>query len=50
MNGTQVSGKKLTAKVPMALADGTRMIVGQVELTFFTADGFLAQLKRRSAP
>ena len=46
-NGTQVSGKRLTPKVPEPLSSGSRLKVGQVELTFFTAEGFLAQLKRR---
>jgi hypothetical protein len=49
-NGTQVAGKKLAPKVPEPLPNGSRVKVGQVELTFFTADGFLAQLKRRGAP
>ncbi len=48
-NGTQVAGKKLTPKIPQALANNVRVKVGQIELTFFTAAGFLAQLKSRGA-
>ena len=49
-NGTQVAGRKLTAKVAHPLANGLRLRVGQIELTFFSAEGFLAQLKRRGGP
>ncbi len=48
-NGTEVAGVKLKPKVPHLLTNGARVKVGQVELTFFTAEGFLAQLKRRAA-
>jgi hypothetical protein len=47
-NGTEVSGKKLKPKVPMALLNAARLKVGQVELSFFTPAGFVAHLKRRS--
>ncbi len=46
-NGTHVGGKKLTPKLPEPLSNAARVKVGQVELSFFTADGFLSQLKRR---
>lgn len=48
-NGTQVSGKKLKPKEPMTLVNGALLKVGHVELTYFTAPGFLASLKLRSA-
>ena len=48
-NGTQVAGRKLTPKKPAALANGARLKVGQVELTFFTPQGFLVYLKHRLA-
>lgn len=48
-NGTKMAGSKLTPKKPMALVNAVRLQVGQVELTYFTSQGFLAQLKRRSA-
>lgn len=47
-NGTQVAGKKLVPKKPADLINASRVRVGQVDLTFFTAEGFLVQLKRRS--
>lgn len=49
-NGTQVAGRKLVPKTPAPLSNASRLKVGQVELTFFTAEGFLAHLKRRGAP
>jgi hypothetical protein len=48
-NGTQVGGRKLVPKIPEPLANGARVKVGQVELTFYSAEGFLSQLKVRSA-
>lgn len=47
-NGTHVAGKKLVAKKPAVLPNNTRLKVGHVELTFFTAQGFLKALERRS--
>ena len=47
-NGTQVAGKKLTPKKPVQLTNNTKVKVGHVELTFFTAVGFLKVLERKS--
>jgi hypothetical protein len=46
-NGTHVAGKKLTPKKPAALANNTKLKVGHVELTFFTASGFIKSLNKR---
>lgn len=48
-NGTMVGGKKLKPKEPVALSNGVVLKVGHVELTYFTAEGFLGSLKTRSA-
>ena len=48
-NGTHVAGKKLVAKKPVALTNNTKLKVGHVELTFFTAAGFLKVVAKRSA-
>ncbi len=47
-NGTQVGGKKLVPKKPTPLSNNTRLKVGHVELTFFTAAGFLKALEKRA--
>ena len=47
-NGTHLGGKKLLAKKPAPLTNNTKLKVGHVELTFFTALGFLKALERRS--
>jgi pSer/pThr/pTyr-binding forkhead associated (FHA) protein len=47
-NGTSVSGRRLSPKMPMGLSNGTRLKVGSVELQFHTAQGFLDVLKKRS--
>ncbi|MDX2015350.1 MAG: FHA domain-containing protein [Myxococcaceae bacterium] len=47
-NGTQVGGKKLAAKVPSALQSGVKVRIGVIELTFFSADGFVKMLKSRA--
>lgn len=48
-NGTSVAGRRLAAKSPVAVSSGTKVKVGAVELTFFSAEGFLAYLKKRAA-
>lgn len=48
-NGTAVAGRRLAAKSPVAMSSGTKLKVGAVELTFFSAEGFLAFLKKRAA-
>ncbi len=48
-NGTHVAGKRVAPKVANPVASGLKLKVGAVELTFFSADGFLALLKKRSA-
>jgi pSer/pThr/pTyr-binding forkhead associated (FHA) protein len=47
-NGTEVGGQKLVPKKPAPLVDGSPLKVGQIELKFFTAVGFLGVLRRRS--
>ncbi len=47
-NGTLVSGKRLTARVQTPLANAARIRVGNVELTYFLPDGFVAHLRTNS--
>lgn len=47
-NGTWVASKKLNAKTPSGLSSGVKIRVGVIELTFFTAEGFLKMLKARA--
>ncbi len=47
-NGTWVGSKKLIAKAPASLTSGVKVRVGVIELTFFSAEGFLKMLKQRS--
>jgi hypothetical protein len=46
-NGTALSGEKLTPRKPMSLANGNKVRVGMLELTFLTPSGFLKLLKGR---
>jgi hypothetical protein len=46
-NGTKVNGKVLEKKKPHQLANGTRIRIGHVDLSFFDSHGFLKMLKNR---
>lgn len=46
-NGTLLSGERLTPRKAMVLASGNKVRVGQLELTFLSASGFLKLLKGR---
>lgn len=48
-NGTMVGGQRLAAKGGAVLAVGTKVKIGTVELTFYSAEGFLKLLKQRAA-
>lgn len=47
-NGTWVGGKRVAARAPAPLTSGVKVRVGVIELTFFSADGFLKMLKSRA--
>ncbi len=47
-NGTMAAGKKLPAKSAVDLSVGVKMKIGSVELTFYSAGGFLKLLKQRA--
>ena len=47
-NGTMVGGKKLPAKAAVVLTVGVKVKIGAVELTFYSAEGFLKLLKQRA--
>ena len=44
-NGTWVGGKRLDPRVRTALASGSRVRIGAVELTFFSAEAFIKMLR-----
>lgn len=46
-NGTTLDGRPLTPKKAEKLSNGSRVKVGQIELVFHVASGFLQVLKRR---
>lgn len=48
-NGSYLAGRKLPGRVPTTMANGSALRIGAVQLTFFTADGFIEMLKRRAA-
>lgn len=48
-NGTWAASQKLTAKKPVILENGTRLKVGNLELTFYTAQGFRTLIQQRAA-
>jgi hypothetical protein len=48
-NGTWVAGVKLSPKKPVTLDNGSKVRVGNLELTFFSAQGFRALIAQRSA-
>ncbi len=43
-----VGGKKLPAKAAVVLTVGVKVKIGAVELTFYSAEGFLKLLKQRA--
>lgn len=47
-NGSFVSGRRLHAKTPSPLANAAVVRIGAVQLTFYSAQGFLDLLKRRA--
>ncbi len=47
-NGTMAGGKKLAPKAGVTLSAGVKVKVGSVELTFYSAEGFLKLLKQRA--
>ncbi len=47
-NGTMAGGKRLPAKSAVALSVGVKVKIGSVELTFYSAEGFLKLLKQRA--
>jgi hypothetical protein len=49
-NGTWVSSSKLSAKKPVILENASKLRIGSLELTFYTAAGFKKMLEARAAP
>jgi pSer/pThr/pTyr-binding forkhead associated (FHA) protein len=47
-NGTQVGGRKLAPRTPASLQSGVKVRIGVIELTFFSAEGFVKMLKARA--
>lgn len=47
-NGSTVSGKKIVAKAPAPLSNGLVLRIGALQLTYYTAQGFLDMLHRRA--
>jgi pSer/pThr/pTyr-binding forkhead associated (FHA) protein len=47
-NGTTVGGKRLPAKAAVVLTAGVKVKIGSVELTYYSAEGFLTLLKQRA--
>lgn len=47
-NGSFVSGRRLSAKTPVPLANAAVVRIGAVQVTFYSAQGFLDLLKRRA--
>lgn len=47
-NGSFVSGRRLSSKTPAPLANGSVVRIGAVQLTFYSAQGFMDLLKRRA--
>lgn len=47
-NGSTVSGRKIAAKTPIALTNGTPLRIGALSLTYYTTQGFLDLLHRRA--
>lgn len=49
-NGSWLGGVRLTPRRAMSVGDGARLRFGQVEVTFYTASGFVRMLTVRTAP
>lgn len=47
-NGSTVSGRKIPAKAPSVLTNGLVLRIGALQLTYYTAQGFLDMLHRRA--
>lgn len=47
-NGSTVGGRKLAAKAPATLTNGLPVRIGALQLTYYTAQGFLDMLQRRA--
>jgi pSer/pThr/pTyr-binding forkhead associated (FHA) protein len=47
-NGSFVSGRRLAPRTPAPLANAAVVRIGAVQLTFYSAQGFLDLLKRRA--
>lgn len=47
-NGSTIGGKKIAAKAPAALSNGLVVRIGALQLTYYTAQGFLDMLHRRA--
>jgi len=47
-NGSTVSGKKIAPRAPTTLSNGLPVRIGALQLTYYTAQGFLDMLHRRA--
>lgn len=47
-NGSTVAGRKIVAKAPSVLTNGLVVRIGALQLTYYTAQGFLDMLHRRA--
>ncbi|MEW6431075.1 MAG: FHA domain-containing protein [Myxococcota bacterium] len=47
-NGSFVSGRRLPSKTPVPLSNACVLRIGAVQLTFYSAQGFMDLLKRRA--
>jgi pSer/pThr/pTyr-binding forkhead associated (FHA) protein len=47
-NGSTVGGRKLPARAPVTLTNGLAVRIGALQLTYYTAQGFLEMLQRRA--
>ena len=47
-NGTYVASRKTAPKQPVTLVDGAALRIGSVDLKFFTVEGFMRYLQKRS--
>ncbi len=47
-NGSTVAGRKIVAKAPSVLTNGLVLRIGALQLTYYTAQGFLEMLQRRA--
>lgn len=47
-NGSTVAGRKIVARAPSLLTNGLVLRIGALQLTYYTAQGFLDMLHRRA--